>query len=92
LAFSNGWLESFQDRNGFKSWKLHGESGDAEMEGIEEQMAIIGKKIAEYDHDNIYNMDKTGLFYNMAPDTTIAHRQIEGIIPFYNITNLFGRI
>jgi Tc5 transposase DNA-binding domain len=80
LLFSNGWLVSFEDRNGFKQWKLHGESGDAQMEGIEEKMSVIQSKIAKYQVDDVYNMDETGLFYNMAPNTTIAVRQIEGMI------------
>jgi len=48
------------------------------MTGIDEHMQILRGKIATYDHDDVYNMDETGLFYNLAPDTTIASSQIEG--------------
>jgi Tc5 transposase DNA-binding domain len=74
LMFSNGWLDSFQHRNGFKCWKLHGKSRDAEMEGINKQMTIIRSKIIEYDHDDVYNIDETGLVYNIAPNIIIAAR------------------
>ena len=50
------------------------------MTGIEEQMQVLRTKIASYNRDDVYNMDETGLFYNLAPDTTIASRQIEGLI------------
>jgi hypothetical protein len=49
------------------------------MAGIEEIMQILRAKIACYNHDDVYNMDETGLFYNLAPDTTIASSQIEGL-------------
>ena len=32
-----------------------------------------------YDLEDVKNMDETGLFYNLAPDKTIARRQIEGM-------------
>ena len=79
-SFSNGWLHAFKERNGLKRYCSHGESGDAEMEGIEEKLKDIRSKIAEYNAEDVYNFDETGLFYNLAPDTTIAKRQIEGIL------------
>jgi hypothetical protein len=78
LKFSNGWLESFCKRNHFRRFRSHGESGDAQMDGIEEDLEHIKQRIACYDLNDVYNMDETGLFYNLAPDTTIARRQIEG--------------
>jgi hypothetical protein len=48
------------------------------MEGIEETLETIRSKIKEYNMDNVYNFDETGVFYRMAPDKTIAQRQIEG--------------
>ena len=81
MLFSNGWLDKFKKRNGFGLQKIHGESGDAEMDGIEEQLEKIKSEIGRYDLENVYNMDETGLFYNLAPDKTIAQRQIEGSFP-----------
>jgi hypothetical protein len=71
-------LEKFQKRNGFRRWHIHDESDDAQREGIEERIEEIKTKIAEYKLEKMYNIDETGLFYNLAPDTTIAQRQIEG--------------
>lgn len=80
LQFSNGWLSSFCKRNHFRHFQSHGESGDAQMENTEEKLAQIKERIAQYELCDVYNMDETGLFYNMAPDKTIARRQIEGIL------------
>ena len=77
-VFSNGWIQSFNKRNGLKQRLQHGESGDARMEGIEERLAAIKERIAAYNLCDIYNMDETGLFYMMAPGKTIGSRQIEG--------------
>ncbi len=76
--FSNGWLESFQKRYGLKAHVLHGESGSADTAAIETSMPRIRGRLSKYSLKDIYNMDETGLFYRMAPDRTIAQRQIEG--------------
>ena len=39
---------------------------------------IIKETIAQYQPQDVYNMDETGLFYNLASDITISRRQIEG--------------
>ena len=78
LKCSNGWLEKFQKRNGFRRWYIHGESGDAQMEEIEERLEEIRAKIAGYELKKVYNMNEMSLFYNLASNTTIAQRQIEG--------------
>src|SRR2546423_9754328 len=48
------------------------------MENIEEIMVERKSKIESYDLNDVYNIDEMGLFYNHAPDTTIACRQLEG--------------
>jgi Tc5 transposase DNA-binding domain len=80
MKFSNGWLQKFKNRHGLKQHIIHGESGDTQIEGIEEQLKTIRAKIKEYDLDDVYNFDETGVFYRMAPGKTIAQRQIEGFL------------
>ena len=77
-SFSNGWLQAFNHRHSFHEHRIHGESGDAQMSNIDGLVAVIKGKIAQYEARDVYNMDETGLFYNLAPDTTISRRQIEG--------------
>jgi DDE superfamily endonuclease/Tc5 transposase DNA-binding domain len=78
FKFSNGWYQSFCQRNGLGLRNIHGESGDAEMENIEEKLNQIKASIKCYALEDIYNMDETAYLYNLAPDKTIAQRQIEG--------------
>lgn len=78
LNFSNGWLQKFQRRWQLKSWKLHGESGDADNEAMESKLPSIQERLKPYELRDIYNADEFGLFYRMAPDKTIAREQLEG--------------
>lgn len=80
FKFSNGWYESFAERSGSKEFKIHGESGDVQMGGIEDHVVELKAKIASYSPNDVYNMDETAYLYNLAPDKTIARRsQIEKI-------------
>ena len=48
------------------------------MAGTEERVAEIKAKIASYSLEDVYNMDETAYFYNLAPNKTIARQQVEG--------------
>ena len=80
LEFSKGWVSAFCKRNAFRKFRQHGESGDAPINTPEVQAALAAIKveIASYEPKDVYNMDETGLFYNMPPDSTIARQRIEG--------------
>ena len=79
ISFSDGWIGKFLTRNGLKGVKLQGESGSADVEAIKEAMPDLLETIARYSPCDVFNMDETGLFYCMAPDRTIASRQMEGM-------------
>lgn len=78
-AFSDGWIQKFLQRRNFKSIKLSGESRSADVEAIHSELPALQQIVAQYDPANVFNMDETGLFYCMAPDRTIASRQIGGL-------------
>ncbi|KAI9428881.1 hypothetical protein H4582DRAFT_2114965 [Lactarius indigo] len=65
LKLSNGGLMRFKKRNGLKEWRCHGEAGSLTVETVEEERKWIQKIILEggYELKDLYNMDKTGLFY-----------------------------
>ena len=75
--FSKGWASAFCKRNAFRKFRQHGESGDAPIDTPEVQaiLSTIKAEIATYDPEDIYNMDETGLFYNMPPDSTILNKR-----------------
>jgi hypothetical protein len=70
FEFSNGWLESFKNRRGIKSYRRFGESGSANMAVIEESLPQIRLTLDQYERRDIYNMDETGLFYRMQVSAT----------------------
>ena len=48
------------------------------MSNIDDLIAVIKGKMTQYETRDVYNMNETSLFYNLASDTTISRRQIEG--------------
>ncbi|CAB5363548.1 unnamed protein product [Rhizophagus irregularis] len=78
LQFFKGWLQKFKERNGIQQVKLHGEADSANENAIAEALPLLRSKCAEYPPDRIYNMDETGLFYQLEPDRTLATKQLSG--------------
>ena len=70
---SNGWLARFKERNNIHQLRVCGESAGVDDETVdgwrEETLPAI---IKDYDPQDIYNADETGLFYRMTPDKTLA--------------------
>jgi hypothetical protein len=77
-AFTDGWLEKFLGRHGLKTVKYSGERGSADVDAFNLELPAFQKLISEYKPSDVFNMDETGLFYCMAPDRTIASRQVGG--------------
>ena len=78
-SFSDGWLKKFLARHELRSIKMQGESGSADVEAIEKALPDLQETMSRYQLCDVFNMDETGLFYCMAPDRTIAARQLEGM-------------
>lgn len=78
IEFSNGWLYKFLSRNKLQSFKIHGEAGSVDDDAIEAAMPALRARIAAFNPEDVYNMDETGLFYRMVPDTTITQQRIVG--------------
>ena len=71
---SDGWLAGFKARHNIKLQHSKGESGSADLEGVDIARTLVGQIITElgYQLDNIYNMDETGLYYRAKPSKTLA--------------------
>ncbi|CDO68936.1 hypothetical protein BN946_scf185000.g79 [Trametes cinnabarina] len=80
LSLSEGWLNRLKDRHGLCGIKRHGEAGSVETRTVEEERARIQKLIRNrgYRPCDIYNMDETGLFYQMPPDRGLADHAMSG--------------
>ncbi|CAH1770479.1 8992_t:CDS:2, partial [Entrophospora sp. SA101] len=61
----------FEASNGC-SKNITGESQSANLQNVEEGRARCHILLAEYELDDIYNADETGLFFWLAPDQTLA--------------------
>ena len=58
--YSNGWLRRFQERNGLKCFRVHGESGSADQDSLDAALPSLRETIAGYDKRDVFNMDETG--------------------------------
>jgi hypothetical protein len=65
FEFSNGWLEAFKSRHGIRSYRYFDESGSFDMAPFANTLPAIRDILDQYAWKDIYNMDKTGLFYRM---------------------------
>jgi hypothetical protein len=61
-AFSNGWIDGFKARHNLKERILHGEAGSVAVTA-ESEMVAVRTLCGEYEEDEVYNMDETGLFW-----------------------------
>ena len=75
--FSVGWLNNFKRRYNIRMRKQHGEVPSVNHSATEEMKAI--QTIAgEYDEENIFNMDETGLFWRQAPTSGLGTQSRPG--------------
>ena len=76
--FSNGWMQKFLKRHGFKKYNVHGESGAVNLQMLQAAIPSIQIQISQFSPQNVYNMDETGLFFTKPPSSTISRKPIEG--------------
>lgn len=74
FQFSDGWLWKFKQRHNIKLQRPHGESGAADLEGVDIARTVVAKIITElgYKLEDVYNFDETGLYYRAKPSKTLA--------------------
>jgi hypothetical protein len=77
FEFSSGWLTKFKQQHQIWSHRRFGENGAADTKIIEESLPRIRTILDQYALADIYNMDKTMLFYRMQVDNSLATRQLE---------------
>ena len=71
-SFSKGWLDGFKSRHQFRRYRQHGEAKSAEALDYSQQLQELQKLCLEYDSNDIYNADETGLFWQATPSYTLA--------------------
>ncbi|CAG8474641.1 4926_t:CDS:2, partial [Cetraspora pellucida] len=78
LKFSPGWLFKFKKRHGLRKITKHGEAASVDDDVVAATIPKLRKTLKGYDLRDIYNMDETGLFYYLEPDTTLATVRLKG--------------
>lgn len=76
--FSNGWLEGYKKRHGIKSRIRYGEAASLDEAAIAEQLVQVQALSRQFNPQDVYNCDETGLFWKMTPDRGLATHQISG--------------
>ena len=78
FSYSRGWLQNFKKRFGIKKSTVHGEAGGVDSQVIASGREQLQHMLRDYTLDNIYNIDETGLFYRLEPNTTLATGPVRG--------------
>jgi hypothetical protein len=78
LSYSNGWLQKFKDRHNISKKKFEGESASADMQQISLGRTSLRALTSSFAPCDTYNMDETGLFYRLTPNSTLATGAVRG--------------
>lgn len=72
---SNGWLEKFAQRHSISFKTVQGEAGAIDMVELGDwQVQILRDSLKEFSPDDIFNVDETGLFWQLLPNKTLAFK------------------
>ncbi|EIC06936.1 CENP-B protein, partial [Microbacterium laevaniformans OR221] len=77
-TFSEGWLSRFKKRHSIKHYTRHGEASSITVD-VEEEMKALRTIAGEYDEEDIYNMDETGLFWKLSPSQGLSSGPRPGV-------------
>ena len=71
---SRGWLDKWKKHFNVKQLKISGDSGYVEGATVDSWKERLPEIVRGYEKDNIWNMDKTGLFWQELPDKGFGQR------------------
>jgi hypothetical protein len=65
-------LEGFKSRNNIRKRKQYGKAASVNIEGVEDCIIELQVIVAPYLLKDVFNIDKTGLFWKAILDTILA--------------------
>lgn len=74
LKASNGWFDCFKRRYNIVCLAVCGGSPKSWRSGVDKLASRKEKYLGKISPKNVYNIDETGVFYNMMLDRTLALR------------------
>lgn len=73
---SKGWLERWKARENIGFKRMHGEKKDADTSAAEHwKNNVLPQILLDYNPDDIYNADETGMYYRAIPDGTLSFKK-----------------
>ena len=75
---SNGWVDGFKKRHNLKQYNIHGEAMSALLENLSTMREDLRQTLKDYNPEDIFNCDETGLFWKMKPSRTISNGPVSG--------------
>ncbi|XP_033225262.1 jerky protein homolog-like [Belonocnema kinseyi] len=86
---SNGWLRNFKDRHEFRILQLKGEKPSAKHEGSDSFITFFKEFLQdnEYEYENVYNAQETGLQYRSLPNRTFVSANEEEVAEHKPLTD-----
>lgn len=78
FSYSRGYLHRFKSRRGIKRKLYEGEADSADMTAVQSGRQDLQRVLQDYDPEDIFNLDETGLFYRLGPNYTLATKKVSG--------------
>lgn len=72
FSYSRGWIQRFKQRRDIKRKFYEGEADSADMNAVRSGRDDLKQILAAYNPEDIFNLDETGLFYRLGPNSTLA--------------------
>lgn len=72
---SESWIKRFRARNNIVPGKISGESGSVDVEVTDQWIKTVWPNVRKnYEDEEIFNADETGLFFKLTPQTTLKFK------------------
>ncbi len=72
---SGGWLAKLKRKHNLTFKTMSGESADVDMDAVNEWFKQLPNILKDYEPDDIFNADETGLFYKCLPKQTLTFKK-----------------
>ena len=78
FKISHGWLQRFKLRHGIACHYLHGEARDTDAAEVALAIEKMPSILKDYDSEDVFNFDETGLYYRAPPCKTLNIGKVKG--------------